>query len=97
MQTYLILRRGGWTTSQHLKASATRSAARGDQMHYDIRWIRSHVTAEADGTVGTVCVYQAASPESIREHARHPVICADEIVVIGETVVVAPDREPAPA
>lgn len=94
MQTYLILRRGGWATAQDLKATAARSAAEGDRMPDDIRWIRSYVTAETDGSVGTVCVYQASSPEAIREHARRADMPADEIVAVADTVVVQPDPEP---
>ena len=97
MQTYLILRRGGWATAQDLKATAARSAAEGDRMPDDIRWIRSYVTAETDGSVGTVCVYQASSPEAIREHARRADMPADEIVAVADTVVVRPDREPVSA
>jgi Protein of unknown function (DUF4242) len=94
MQTYLILRRGGWATAQDLKATAARSAAEGDRMPDDIRWIRSYVTAETDGSVGTVCVYQASSPEAIREHARRADMPADEIVAVADTVIVRPDPEP---
>ena len=94
MQTYLILRRGGWATAQDLKATAARSAAEGERMPDDIRWIRSYVTAETDGSVGTVCVYQASSPEAIREHARRADMPADEIVAVADTVVVRPDPEP---
>jgi hypothetical protein len=35
-----------------------------------VRWIRSYVVTEEDGTLGTDCVYQATSPEAIRDHAR---------------------------
>ena len=94
MQTYLILRRGGWATAQDLEATAARSAAEGDRMPDDIRWIRSYVTAETDGSVGTVCVYQASSPEAIREHARRADMPADEIIAVADTVVVRPDPEP---
>ena len=94
MQTYLILRRGGWATAQDLEATAARSAAEGDQMPDDIRWIRSYVIAETDGTLGTVCVYQASSPEAIREHARRADMPADEIIAVADTVVVRPDPEP---
>ena len=97
MQTYLIFRRGGWATAQDLKASAERSAAEGDRMPDEIRWIRSYITAETDGTVGTVCVYQASSPEAIREHARRADLPANEIVVVADTVVVRPDPEPVSA
>ena len=37
-------------------------------MSDDVRWIRSYVLDEGDG-VGTVCIYQASSPEAIRAHA----------------------------
>ena len=94
MQTYLILRRGGWATAQDLKDAGERSATEGDQMPDDIRWIRSYVTAETDGSVGTVCVYQASSPEAIREHARRADMPADEIVAVADIVVVRPDPEP---
>ena len=39
-------------------------------MSDDIRWIRSYVMAEEDGTLGTVCIYQASSEDKIREHAQ---------------------------
>jgi uncharacterized protein DUF4242 len=57
------------------------------------RWIRSYVTTETDGSVGTVCIYQASSPEAIREHARRADMPADEIVALADTVVVRPDPE----
>jgi hypothetical protein len=94
MQTYLILRRGGWATAQNLEATAARSAAEGDQMPADIRWIRSYVLAESDGSLGTACIYQASSPEAIREHARRADMPADEIVAVADTVVVRVDPEP---
>jgi thiamine biosynthesis protein ThiC len=93
MQTYVILRRGGWATAQNLEEAAARSLAQGDQMPNDIRWIRSYVLAEADGAVGTVCIYQASSPEAIREHARRSEMPADEIIELADTVVVRPDPE----
>jgi Nickel responsive protein SCO4226-like len=94
MQTYVILRRGGWASAQDLEQAAARSILEGDQMPDDIRWIRSYVTAEIDGSVGTVCIYQASSPEAIREHASRADLPADEIVALADTVVVRPDPEP---
>jgi hypothetical protein len=91
MQTYVILRRHGWATASDLEAAAARSTAEGDRMSDDIRWIRSYVTAETDGSVGTVCIYQASSPEAIREHARRADLPADEIVEVADTVIVRPD------
>ena len=62
-------------------------------MSDDVRWIRSYVTAETDGRVGTVCVYQATSPEAIRRHASAAELPLDEIVKVGDTVIVRPDPE----
>ena len=67
MDTYVILRRGGWRSPKDLQAAAERSTKVGDEeMSDDIRWIRSYVLEEGGGSVGTVCIYQASSPEAIR-------------------------------
>ena len=97
METFVILRRGGWQTAADLEEAAGRSTAEGEQMEDDVRWIRSYVTAEPDGTVGTVCVYQASSPEAIRGHAARADLPVDEIVKVADTVIVRPDPVPATA
>lgn len=67
METYVILRRGAWASGDELGKAAERSKKVGDEeMSQDIRWIRSYVLNEPDGSVGTVCIYQATSPEAIR-------------------------------
>jgi hypothetical protein len=91
MQLYVILRRGGWRTAEELQEAAARSTAEGDAMPDDIRWIRSYVLAETNGEVGTVCVYEASSPEAIRTHAERAGLPVDEIVAVADTVVVRPD------
>ena len=91
MDTYVILRRSGWKTADDLRDAAARSTAEGERMPDDVRWIRSYVTAETDGTVGTVCVYQASSPEAVRRHAAAADLPVDEIVKVADTVVVRPD------
>ena len=52
---------------------------------------------EDGGSVGTVCIYQASSPEAIREHASRADLPADEIIPVADTVLVRPDPEPAQA
>lgn len=91
METYVILRRGGWKTADELGEAAARSTAEGQRTPDDLRWIRSYVTAETDGSVGTVCIYQASSPEAIRRHADAADLPVDEIVKVADTVVVRPD------
>ena len=60
-------------------------------MSSDIRWIRSYVVHEGDGGLGTFCIYQASSPEKIREHAARAGIPASDIFEVAETVLVRPD------
>ena len=69
METYVIVRRSGWRTGDDLAAAAERSTNEAERMPDDVAWIRSYVLEELDGSVGTVCVYQASSPEAIRRHA----------------------------
>jgi hypothetical protein len=98
MNLYAILRRSGWKSPADLEEAAARSAKVGDEeMSDDIRWIRSYVLEEGGGSVGTVCIYQASSPEAIREHAGAADLPVDEIIPIADTVIVRPDPEPASA
>jgi len=92
MDTYVILRRSGWRSPEDLGAAAERSRQVGDEeMSDDIRWIRSYVLEEGGGSVGTVCIYQASSPEAIREHAKLADLPVDEIIAVADTVIVRPD------
>jgi hypothetical protein len=96
MNTYVILRRSGWSSAEELEKAAARSKEVGDeQMSDDIRWLRSYVLQEDGGPVGTVCIYQASSPEAIREHASRAGLPVDEIIPVADTVVVRPDPESA--
>ena len=92
MDTYVILRRSGWRSPEDLGVAAERSRQVGDEeMSDDIRWIRSYVLEEGGGSVGTVCIYQATSPEAIREHASRADLPVDEIIPVVDTVLVRPD------
>jgi thiamine biosynthesis protein ThiC len=98
MDTYVIMRRGAWGSADELGLAAARSTKVGDEeMSDDIRWIRSYVLSEPDGRVGTVCIYQASSPEAIREHASRADLAADEIIQVADTVIVRPDPQAATA
>jgi hypothetical protein len=92
MNLYVIRRPSGWGTPQALAASAARSKQVGDEeMPADVRWIRSYVVHEADGGLGTFCIYQASSPEKIREHAARADIPATDIFEVADTVIIRPD------
>ena len=97
MDLYVIRRRNGWKTGAELEAAAAVSAAEGDKPDSGVRWIRSYVVHEDDGGLGTVCIYEADSPETIRTHAERVGMPADEITLVADTVIVRPDPQPAVA
>jgi hypothetical protein len=92
MKLYVIRRPNGWRTPESLDAAAGRSKRVGDEeMSSDVRWIRSYVVHEGDGGLGTFCIYEATSPEKIREHAERAGIPASDIFGVADTLVVRPD------
>jgi hypothetical protein len=98
MNLYAILRRGGWRSPEELGEAAERSTRVGnEEMPDEVRWIRSYVLEEGGGSVGTVCIYEATSPEAIRKHASLADLPVDEIIAIADTVVIRPDPQPASA
>jgi hypothetical protein len=91
MDLYVIFRRNAWATPGDLEAAAARSTTEGDKPGSGVRWIRSYVTAEETGELGTVCIYEGDSPEAIRAHAAASDMPADEVIRVADTVVVRPD------
>ena len=98
MNTYAIRRKNAWETPEELKPAAERSKQVADSYFVEeVRWIRSYVIAETDGSLGTVCVYQASDPEALRKHAARVGMPADEILNVANTLIVRPDPEPVAA
>ena len=92
MNLYAILRRNGWKTPDDLHAAAGRSKNVGEkEMSNDVRWIRTYVISEPDGTLGTVCIYEATSPDAIKQHANRAELALSEIRPVVDTVVVRAD------
>jgi len=88
---YAIIRRDAWATGGDLEQAGGRSSDVGEQMSGDIRWIRSYVLGEESGSLGSVCIYEASSPEAIRAHAQRSDLPVTEIIPISDTVIVRPD------
>jgi hypothetical protein len=98
MKLYAIRRPGGWMSPEEIEATAARSLHVGDEeMSEDIRWIRSYVVREVDGSLGTICIYEASSPEKIHEHALRSDMPATEIFEVEDTVLIRPDPVAAAA
>lgn len=98
MNTYAIRRKHAWASPVEVEQVAARSKEVADSdFPTDIRWIRSYVIAEADGTLGSLCIYQATDHDVVREHARRVGMPADDIQLVAETVIIRPDPVEAPA
>jgi Nickel responsive protein SCO4226-like len=92
LKLFAIRRLNAWGSPTELEEVAARSKqVADDEFPTDIRWIRSYVIAEEDGTLGSVCIYEAVSPEAIRKHAHRVGMPADEIWAVADTVVIRPD------
>jgi hypothetical protein len=92
MKTYAIRRKTAWKDPDELGATAelSKQVAESD-FPEEIRWIRSYVIDEPDGSLGTICIYEASNPEAIRGHAAQVGMPADEILDVAEVVVVNAD------
>jgi hypothetical protein len=92
MDLYVIRRPSAWADLRELEIAGAKSARIGNEdMPDKVRWIRSYVVNEADGRVGTFCIYQASDGEAIREHARRVGMPGDEFYKVMTTVVVRDD------
>jgi Nickel responsive protein SCO4226-like len=92
MNTYVIRRKLAWQSPAEVERVAARSKEVAESDFPDeIRWIRSYVIAEGDGTLGTACIYQASDPDAIRRHAQRVGMPADEIWDVADTVIIRPD------
>ena len=94
-KVYRIRRRAFWKTKSDLEQSAAIARRIGDEdMPREVSWLHTYAVHERDGSLGTVCIYQATSPEALREHATRVGMPADEITpVLGRVVF---REEPAP-
>ena len=98
MNLYVIRRRQAWKNVSELEKAASISARVGNEEMPDrVRWIRSYVVHEADGRIGTFCIYEARDGESIREHARRVGMPGEEFYKVATTVVVRDDPAPRTA
>jgi hypothetical protein len=92
MDLYVIRRPSAWADGKEVQAIGAKSARIGtDEFSDRVRWIRSYVVKEPDGRLGSVCIYQARDPESIREHARRVGMPGDEIFPVLDTIILQED------
>ena len=89
MQSYLIERNFGHVTPDELAAGGSKSKQCAAESFADtIVWKQSLAIDTADGLV-THCLYEAATEETIREHAAAAGLPCDKITAVQ---VVGPDN-----
>jgi Protein of unknown function (DUF4242) len=82
MQTYLVVRRSAWGSPEEQRDADARSALEAALMADEIASLRSYALEERDRTIGSVCIYEASSPEAVRRHAAAAGLPVDEIVKV---------------
>lgn len=92
MELYAIFRRN-LASPDEVEAADQRSQAELDRRPDEVRKIRTYVFEEDNGMLGTVCIYEAVSPEVIRGHADKADIGLDEIRKVTAIDVHRPDPE----
>src|SRR5262249_61389205 len=90
MQRYLVVRRPAWPPDEARQEAYARSTAEAVRMAEEIASVRSYALEERDHTIGSVCIYEAASPEAVRRHAAAAGLPVDEIVRVADVTVGEP-------
>jgi hypothetical protein len=97
MPLYVVPRTRAWLSEEEVAAATDCVPAVNATLRDDLRWIRSYIVGEDDGTFSAFCVYEAADPEVLRRHADALGLPTDVIKRVTATIVAAPDPEPAAA
>ena len=94
---YIVPRTRAWLSEEEVAAAADCVPAVNETLRDHIRWIRSYVVSEGDGTFSAYCIYEATGPDVLRRHADALGLPTDAIKPIATTIVNAPDPERAAA
>ena len=90
MPLYVVPRTRAWLSEEEL-AAATDCIPAVNAALGGVRWIRSYVVGEDDGTFSAFCVYEADSADALRRHGDALMLPTDAIKPVTATLVAAPD------
>lgn len=82
MPLFLVSRTSAWHSEEELAASADCLPAVLETFGGDIRWLRSYVFAEDDGTFSADCLYEATSVERLQELADALMLPAERVRLV---------------
>lgn len=87
MPRYLVHRALGNVTDEELDAAAERSTRVRLEQFPDVGHEHTHVVRTADGGLTAYCVYDAPTPQHVRDHAAASGLPADEVLEIERDLV----------
>jgi Protein of unknown function (DUF4242) len=82
---YVVSRTRAWHSEEELAAFTECAPAIAEVFKEHVRWIRSDIVREEDGTLSGVCVYDATSPEWLREYSEAAMLPIDSIRPLAAT------------
>ena len=94
MPLFVVPRTRAWLSEEELAAATDCIPAVNERMSEHVRWIRSYIVEEDDGTFSGFCVYEATSPEHLLAHGEALMLPTDAIKQVATTFVAAPDPDP---
>lgn len=87
----MVVRRHAWQTHTDAVEAVARGTREAERLSGIVTCAQSYVVEETDGTIGSICVYDAVSPEAVRHHSDAAELPVDEIVKVAGTVIVPTD------
>jgi hypothetical protein len=88
---YVVPRTGAFRSEEEIDATIECGLALIETMGDELRFIRSYVVHEDDGTFSAFCVYEASGPEVLQRYSEAMRLPTDAIKPVATTVVNAPD------
>ena len=89
MNLYVVPRTRAWQSEEELAATADCGPAVIEALGGEVRFVRSYIVEEPDGTLGGYCVYEATGPEAIKRYTDAMRLPCDAIKLVRKTVVAA--------
>lgn len=93
---HLVRRRSCWGEPEGVEAALVQAREHAERRQpRETHWLCSHVVREADGRLGSFCLYQAIDAAALRAHAAEAGLPADEIVPVFGRIVLRDSAVPA--
>ena len=81
----------GRTSPSSKPPAPSRAKIGNEEMADSVRWIRSYVVHEADGRIGTFCIYEARTATRSASTPRRVGMPGEEFYQVATTVIIRPD------